>query len=252
MSMTINLAYVMNKKYEKWFTLSLHSVMRHNKDIHLFLYSTDMISLKSKMKELMIVYPQLKVTFIEDERIESWLSMFSDSSRGYQHVSKEAFLRLFFPNLLPRISKLIYFDCDIINCASLDEIWNMDMKENYFLGCRGYQFSDTQAKELNHQYYVLSGMLVMDLEGLRKIDSLSIIKNNFKYALSLPSIPSADETVLNVLFYDKIKLISEAWNYCYNREYGSRKLHEKDIKNLHVCGSDKSKMIPLYISQASQ
>ena len=59
--------------------------------------------------------------------------------------------------------------------------------------------------------------------------------------LSLPSIPSADETVLNVLFYDKIKLISEAWNYCYNREYGSRKLHEKDIKNLHVCGSDKSK-----------
>ena len=38
----------------------------HNKDIHLFLYSTDMISLKSKMKELMIVYPQLKVTYIEE------------------------------------------------------------------------------------------------------------------------------------------------------------------------------------------
>ena len=99
MNMTINLAYVMNKKYEKWFTLSLHSVMRHNKDIHLFLYSTDMISLKSKMKELMIVYPQLKVTYIEDERIEQWLNIFSDNSRGYQHVSKEAYLRLFLPNL---------------------------------------------------------------------------------------------------------------------------------------------------------
>ena len=64
------------------------------------------------------------------------------------------------------------------------------------------------------------------MEELRKIDSLSIIKNNFKYALS-HSIQSADETVLNVLFYDKSKLISEAWNYCYNREYGFTKLHEK-------------------------
>ena len=250
--MTINLAYVMNKKYEKWFTLSLYSVMKHNKDVHLFLYSDDMNSLKSLINEIKGIFPHLQVTFIEDERIEVWLSMFSDSSRGYQHVSKEAFLRLFFPNLLPRISKLIYFDCDIINCASLDEIWNMDMEENYFLGCRGYQFSDTQAKELNHQYYVLSGMLVMDLEGLRNADSFSIIKDNFKYALALPKIPSADETVLNVLFWGRIKLISEAWNYCYARDYGSRTIENKDVKNWHVCGPDKSKMLALYISQACQ
>lgn len=250
--MEINLAYVMNKKYEKWFILSLHSVMRCNKNIHLFLYSTDLNSLKDKMKEIQLIYPQLKITYIEDERINSWLNMFDDSSRGYQHVTKEAYLRLFFPDLLPGVRKIIYFDCDIINCACLDKIWNMDFEKNYFLGCRGYEFSDVQAKELKHDYYVLSGMLVMDLERLRKEDSFTIIKDNFKGALALPRVPSADETVLNVLFYNKIKLISEAWNYCHNREYGTRKIQEKDVKNWHVCGPDKSKMFSLYVSKTCQ
>lgn len=248
--MVINLFYAMNKKYEKWFALSLHSVMRNNKDIHLFLYSEDTESIKQKAEEFKHFYSTLKTTIIEDKRITDWINLFSIESRGYSHVSKEGFVRLFFSKLPLPINKVIYFDCDIINTVSLNDLWNTDMKGKSFLGCRGYSFSDTQAKELNNPYYVLSGMLVMDLERLRKINAVQYIQENYKLSLSKPAVPSADETILNDLFFKEIELVSESWNYCYNRDYGERALPKELIKNWHICGEDKTPMKQLYISQA--
>lgn len=243
--MVINLVYTMNKKYEKWFALSLHSVMKNNRDVHVYLYSDDLDSINKKIKEFKTFYPSLKITIIDDPRIKEWIKIFSNESRGFSHVSKEGFIRLFLSKLPHLPKKVLYFDCDIINVASLKELWETDMEGKSFLGCRGIAFSDNQARELNNPYYVISGMLVMDLGRLRSINAVETIIEKHKISLSKPSVPSADETLLNDLFFKEIKLVPEFWNYCYNREYSERAYPKESIKNWHVSGADKSAMYKL-------
>lgn len=248
----INVAYSMNKKYEPYFSLSLHSLLRTNKErIHVYVYAERAARIQKKLKHFAKLYPNLSYMVINladdaDDLINDWLKIFPINSRGFGHVSKECFVRLLLPDLLPEVDKIIYLDCDTIIDCDLNEMIMLPGFDKSILASRGHLYSDEQARELEQPWYAISGIMVMDLKKLRSLHSKEIIEKNAISAFSKISIPSADETLLNVLFFNEIAEMPNTYNYCLDRQYGNRSVKTEDVKIWHICGQDKSKMPYLF------
>lgn len=182
------------------------------------------------------------VTFYEiTEDKDGLLKEFTSELCGFGHVSKACFLRLLIPKLFPNLDRALYVDCDTLCLGDISELYNSDFENNYIMACRGYRYSIHQAKELGIPYYVNSGMLLFNIPLMNKENYFQQILDNWKGAIGKQEPFSADETVINWCFCNKIKLVNEKWNYCYNREYDSRSVSSPHI--LHFVGKDKSAML---------
>ena len=173
----------------------------------------------------------------------SLLKTFTKELCGYTHVSKACFLRLLIPKLFPQLDRALYVDCDTLCLGSIDELYNSDFEDNYLMACRGMEFSDVQAKQLDLPYYVISGMLMFNIPLMNKEDYFQQILDNWRGAIGKQEPFSADETVINWVFHNKIKVVNEKWNYCYNRPYGDRAVSLDKVRILHFCGRNKSAML---------
>lgn len=176
------------------------------------------------------------------------LNEFTSELCGFQHVSTACFLRLLIPLLFPHLERALYVDCDTLCLGDISDLYNADFEDNYLMGCRGIAYSDMQAKQLDIPYYINSGVLMFNIPLMNKENYFQQIKDRWYGAVEKQHPFSADESIINWVFHDKIKLVNEKWNYCYNRNYGKRTIDLKDIKILHFTGNDKYPMLTyLYI-----
>ena len=171
------------------------------------------------------------------------LNEFTSELCGFPHVTKSCFLRLLIPKLFPNLERALYVDCDTLCLNNIEDFYNADFENNYLLGVRGTAYSDTQAKQLDIPYYINSGVLMFNIPLMNKEDYFQQIKDKWKDSLGKQEPFSADETIINWCFHDKIKVVNEKWNYCYNRPYGDRTISLNSAKILHFCGRDKSAML---------
>lgn len=182
------------------------------------------------------------VVFYEiTEDKENLLKDFTKELCGFQHVSTACFFRLLIPLLFPNLDRALYVDCDTLCLGDISELYNADFDDNYLMACRGIPYSDIQASMLDLPYYVNSGVLMFNIPLMNKENYFEQILDNWKGSLGKQKPFSADETIINWCFHDKIKLVNEKWNYCYNRQYGNRAVSKPRI--LHFVGYDKSSML---------
>lgn len=212
----MNIVYCYDDKYKNLLQKSKDSFLKHNKDVVFYEITEDKGSL---------------------------LKTFTKELCGYTHVSKACFLRLLIPKLFPQLDRALYVDCDTLCLGSIDELYNSDFEDNYLMACRGMEFSDVQAKQLDLPYYVISGMLMFNIPLMNKEDYFQQILDNWRGAIGKQEPFSADETVINWVFHNKIKVVNEKWNYCYNRPYGDRAVSLDKVRILHFCGRNKSAML---------
>ena len=162
-------------------------------------------------------------------------------------ISKAAYLKCFLTKL--PYEKIIYLDGDTICQGPLNELWKMPCE--YINLCESHKFGKKQAEELGHEKYGLTGMMVMNLDNLRKVGFSESCINVEK---EFPDPPLTgwhhDETCINVAMYDKLTFIDKKWNYCHSREYDDP-IPESQAKILHYVGmvsKDEMKRIPNYES----
>ncbi len=174
---------------------------------------------------------------------DNLLKDFTQELCGFKHVTKGCFLRLLIPKLFPNLERALYVDCDTLCLGNINELYNADFEDNYLMACRGIEFSNVQAKQLGLPYYVISGMMMFNIPLMNKEDYFKQILDNWRGAIGKQEPFSADETIINWVFHNKIKVVNEKWNYCYNRPYGDRAVDEQDVKIIHFSGRDKSAML---------
>lgn len=209
----MDIVYCYDDKYKELALKSIKSVLRHNKDVRIHFITKD---------------------------LHNELNEFTEALCGFKHVSKACFLRLLIPKYFPDLEKALYIDCDTVCLDSLEPLFNTDFENNYILATRGHLYSDKQAKQLGLPYYVCSGMLMFNIPLMNKENYYEQIKKNWKGAIGKQEPFSADETIINWCFHDKIKLVPEKYNYCYKRDYGERSCNNPVI--LHFPGADKRDM----------
>ena len=197
-----------NDKYKQMAEQSAESVLKHNPDATIHFLTKD-----------------------ENNELEE----FTSDLCGYTHVSKACFLRLLIPKYFKQFERCLYLDCDTICTGYLSELYNADFENNYIIGCKGIDYSIMQAAELGIDFYINSGVLLFNNDLMNKENYFEQIKDNWRGAIGKPKVFSADETIINYVFHKKIKLISEKYNFIYNRPYGERAV--TDSKIMHFCGA---------------
>lgn len=182
--------------------------------------------------------PKAKIHYLTEDK-ENELKDFTLELCGYKHVTKACFLRLLIPKYFKQFDRCLYLDCDTICKGDLSELYNADFENNYIIGCQGIDYSKKQAIELGIDFYINSGVLLFNNTLMNKEDYFSQILNTWQGSIGKPKVFSADETIINYVFHKKIKLISEKYNYCYNRPYTNREVRPEDVRIWHVTGADK-------------
>ena len=162
-------------------------------------------------------------------------------SRDFEdRISNTAYMKLFLTEL--PYDKIIYVDCDTICQGSLKELW--DMPCEYINICESHSYSKKQAEAIGTEKYGNTGVMVMNLKNLRKINftekCLEVEKSGFTPSTGWQH----DETCINVAMKDYLNFIDNKWNYCHNRGY-DKPIPEYKAKILHFIGKHKEEMLEL-------
>lgn len=124
-----------------------------------------------------------------------------------------AFTRLYSGQLLPSdIKKVLYLDCDTIIAGSIAELEDFDVSDYVVYGvkdCIGSSYKKNIGLKPDAQY-VNAGVLLFNLEKLRKVDIKTIIDRYMEKYERL--INYADQDILNGVFNGKIGTIDPKYD----------------------------------------
>lgn len=151
-----------------------------------------------------------------------------------ENLSEASYYRLKLTELLPRVERVIYLDCDIIVRKSLYNLFNINLDDEYVAGVL-----DSRVKydpEWKDSKYINCGVLLIDLNKIRwdnvSEQFLDYVKNN------PDKIVSGDQDVINYTLEGKIKIVSDSWNVQVANFY-TRNTFTKDPDVIHYVSDQK-------------
>ncbi|ALT69301.1 glycosyltransferase family 8 protein [Methanobrevibacter millerae] len=256
-----NVVLASNNEYSSFLCITLISLLENNKndfnDINVFILS-DGITNKNinKIKDVVNEY-ECSLHFIKTKNIED-LNFHIASLDRDNIISFTTYSRLFISSLLPKdIDKILYLDCDSLIVDSLKQLWDEDISDYYCAGV--LDCCNTTIQEMlgysKEDKYVNAGVLLINLKKWRENNVeekfIEFIKDNQN------RFYQHDQGVINVIFKDKIKIISPKYNLqryfqympyfvsrkfcCIEHEYYSKEIMDDARKNpifLHFCAAD--------------
>lgn len=130
--------------------------------------------------------------------------------------------RLFIPDVLPQLEKVIYVDCDVLFDMDIKEFWEIDMENNIIVGALDmpelggcFSFRDEKMKLVLNgsrpEKYINAGVIMIDLKRMRERGNLFHIASEWILRRDRMA-PSPDQDALNSIFCDDIKVISNRFN----------------------------------------
>lgn len=152
------------------------------------------------------------------------------------HISMAATYRLFAPFILP-CDKVIYLDSDLIVLDDIKKLW--EYEPEYIAGVPDPMYKHQARKNRLKHLYINSGVMVMNLKNLRKLNYMERIENTQtgSYNLSL-----LDQDIINIAFGDVIEHLPLEWNVYAKiypeTTYGMIKARENP-SIIHWCGKEK-------------
>lgn len=216
-----------------------------SRNIHFYILTCDItphnknkLEKLKKIKDCTIEYPAF------DEKL---LDMFEGINMP-PHVTKMTYARIFIPDILPQVDKAIFIDSDTMVRGDIAELYDINLKDNYFGAVEDIGTSSF-SKRLwnNNETYYTVGVLLINCKALRDnkyLEKLSDIPLNRKRLYLL-----CDQCVLNDMFHDKFLRISMRYDF-YHEWHFYRPNYvpcdPKDYKDslnnpliIHFCGPDK-------------
>ncbi len=163
------------------------------------------------------------VDFVDVEGYKNKLS--ADITASIDKIDKNltvgTLYRLFMPEVLPELDKIIYLDCDVIVNLDIVELWDINIEDNCLGGVKDpIAFTDKiplkdrlcmKFNKCNIKEYVNCGVLIMNLKKIREHGEL------FKIALNwlnrhVHTAHYLDQDALNSIFSGSIKFIDNKFN----------------------------------------
>ncbi len=228
----INVCLACDDNYSKYAGVTIASVLVNSDmcDDLTFYILDEGISEENRNKLLSLTkIKQCSINFVKVNN-----EMFSDyfNIKTHDYVSIPAFYRLKLSTLLPKLGRVIYFDCDVIVNTTLQELFNIEMGNFIVAGVR-----DINKKVLRkNPEYINSGVVLIDLDNMRKFgiedEFLDWTKNHFQ------SIKMGDREIINEVLKGRIKVIDDEWNV-QSSNFTNRSSYTKNPKIIHFVSAKK-------------
>ena len=212
----INICFTFDDNYAKYCATAMASILVNRKDNYKinFYLITDSIKEESKQK-LLKFQEQYKDITINFKIINIDDFSFADKISTSPHITKSGFYRLFLPDLLINIDKVLYLDCDLLIRRDIKEIYQNNI-ENYSVAGVADRLEELCANLRNYDFkkypYFNSGVLLFNLKIMREKNTINDFlvyaeenKNNIQFG---------DQDIINgVLHKDTLKISTKYNNY---------------------------------------
>ena len=218
---TMNILISIDDNYVKYAINLIASIKKNNDNrLNIFLIHDARLSDESI---------NLLKKFVDDNNIGKLNTIyFNDDTinlpKYIDYISINTYYRLFAPYLLPLdVDRILYLDSDIICNGDISELYNCDFKDNLIIGCENmlpkhlqvWRERNINRLELPSNYtYINAGVLMINIKKYREDVSqkeiIEFIKDNINKLIF------QDQDVINKMFFDKIKLIDNKYNYQIN------------------------------------
>lgn len=228
----INVCLSCDDNYSKYAGVVIASILEKasNKD-NLSIYILDG-GISDIRKQEILSLKSIKDCKIEFVEIDSNLFEDYKQIKTHSYIALPAYYRLKSASLLPNITKIIYFDCDVIVKSSLANLFNIDINDYAFAAVR-----DINKRMLKkNPNYVNSGVLLLNLDYWRK-ENIEEKLLNFTRE-NIDNIKTGDQEVLNRCLLGKIKVVDDVWNV-QSSNFTNRSSYTNTPKVIHFVAKNK-------------
>lgn len=159
------------------------------------------------------------------------------------YVTTPGLFRLFLPQLLSQLDKVIYLDCDLIVRGDLSQLWEIDIKNYYLAAVQEFwiPYVSSEGGLPNYQElglskntkYFNSGVLLINLQKWRT-DNISFKLIDYRKR-NIQHLQFCDQDVLNAVTAEQWKELDPLWNVTpgvYRLISRDSNLTEKDFQRL--------------------
>lgn len=230
----INICLSCDNNYSKHAAVVIASILK-NADIEDFLHFYILdggISEDNKQKILSL--KNIKDCIIEFIEIDDSQFEIYTHIKTHKYVTLQTYYRLNLARMLPDVNKIIYFDCDMIVNSGLKELFETDLDNSVIAGVLDARVK--HKKEWKNSNYINAGMILFDLEKIRKENLEEIFvkytKNN------IDNINTGDQDIINFSLNNRIKILPDKWNVQVSG-FASRTNFMKKPNIIHYIGCDK-------------
>lgn len=206
--MCIHIALATDDNYAVHCATTIASVLSYNTDVFFHILHSG-LSEKNIMK-LENTVDNLDF-FSEIEFIDMRKFDFSAYPMNRSHISIATYYRLALHRVLPKLSKVLYLDCDLLVLDNLKELYNIDL--NYQLSAVAAVKDETDnyhKKRLGIRDYFNAGVSLLNLEFLRYRNASKeyqeILVND------ADNIECQDQDIMNIAFNGRVTLVPMEYN----------------------------------------
>lgn len=215
--------------------VSIVSILENNlNEIHIHILNNNMgkTNLK-KLKSLENQYNNLQISiynihdYLNENNLQECIKDELENTEAYTLLGISTFARLFLADIMPKnIEKVLYLDADTLVLNSLDELFEIDLKENFVGGVvDGVAANITKSffkGETKTKPFINAGVLMINLKEWRKKNpadiSIELIRNypekNFLNDQNIINIISGDDVLL---LDPKYNVMSESFYVPYEK-----------------------------------
>ena len=131
-----------------------------------------------------------------------------------KHISIATYYRLFLPYVIEKsIRKVLYLDCDILVRRSVKGLFRKTDPDIVILGAADINEED-HANRIGVDVYVNTGVLTMDMAGIRELYTMESMAEEIAKIMSEPIIiVLGDQDIINLLFAGHIGKVSNIYNF---------------------------------------
>lgn len=231
----ISIALCVDNNYGRYIAPLLYSISKYHDSVDIYIIYSELdtrilrliIDLKDTFKNLKIILKKIP-RYITDK--------IKNISGTFTSLPVSAYYRLFLPELLPHLNRILYMDIDILVTKKLDELYYTNFEGNYLVSVIDLPMVTNSVEwtklllERNYKEYFNSGLLLMNLYLMRKYNHVSkllqFISENYPYLLH------DDQDALNIFYRGAVKLFSLNYNWLScNHNFYDKKLD--DLRIIH-------------------
>ncbi len=209
----IHIALVSSDEYMKYTAVVMLSVLQHlpSKQSIFFHILTEDITDNSKNKILKMKKKynfDVEYIYIDDDKFKM-----IEKIKTPNHVKRITYARLFLPDLLPNLDKILCLDSDLLIKKDISKLYNLNINTYLFAAAEDANHSKIAERLWGNKDlpYFNTGVLLINLQKLRSIN----YKENLRQKIQINSnkYQISDQDIINDAFRGYIFPISISWNF---------------------------------------
>lgn len=165
MNNSMNLLLSSDNNYAQHLGVAIYSVLFNNAEIESIRFFVVDNGIKEdnikKLRQVIEPFKNAELSFISFEKWKNRLNLSMEWP-----ISLSSYARLFMGSMLPEdVDRVLYLDCDMVVCGSLQPLWMTDMRGHVLGAVQDYQGDITKQKiglGVGDSYFN-AGMLLIDL-----------------------------------------------------------------------------------------